>query len=323
MVTSVHSSTNAFEFKENSLRARLPLNADQHNEARLKLIHVLQTTLNLEEVFELFFKHLQSSVPVTGMRYNNEQQEYSLLLGREMQHHCDYRMITQNEELGNIVFSRGKRFSEHDLATIEYLLSTLVYPLRNALHYRQAVQTALNDPLTGAGNRISMDKSLHRELMMAQRYGQALSLLVIDIDHFKRVNDNYGHSFGDSMLQHIAKAIVQVTRSTDMTFRYGGEEFVVILSKTNLQGAAVIAERIRELVANLVVKEDNRRAQTTVSIGVSTLNGDESAKSLFIRADEALYRAKRKGRNCVELATEPANNPTSNNLTALPGSLTG
>ncbi len=302
MVTSVHTSTNAFEFKENSLRARLPLNADQHNETRLKLIHVLQTTLNLDQVFDLFFKHLQSSVPITGMRYSNDTEQYNRLLGREMQHHCDYRLITQDEELGNLVFSRGKRFSEHDLATIEYLLTTLIYPLRNALHYRKALKTALNDPLTGTGNRIAMDKALQREIQMVERYHQSLSLLVIDIDFFKKVNDNYGHVFGDTVLKVIAKMIDTVTRNTDMTFRYGGEEFVVILSKTDTKGAAVIAERIRELIASMVIEEDSKRLQTTISIGVSTLNNQESAKSLFVRADEALYRAKRRGRNCVEVA---------------------
>lgn len=309
MVTSVHTSTNAFEFKESSLRARLPLNTDEQNEARLKLTHVLQTTLNIEQVLELFFKHIQNSVPMSGLYYEHQAQQFSLQVGRDTPHHCDYRLITPDDDLGNIIFSRGKRFSEHEMATLESLLSTLIYPLRNALQYRQALQTAMNDPLTGAGNRIALDNALHRELQMAQRYDQALSILMIDIDHFKQINDTYGHAFGDTVLKEMVKAIDSVTRNTDMTFRYGGEEFVVILSKTEAKGAAVIGERIRKHIESLIVDEDGKKLQATVSIGASTLGPQEPVKSFFARADEALYCAKRNGRNqlvrakCEELVT--------------------
>jgi diguanylate cyclase (GGDEF)-like protein len=309
MVTSVHTSTNAFEMKESSLRARLPLNTDEQNEARLKLTHVLQTTLNIEQVLELFFKHIQNSVPMSGLCYENPAHQFSLQVGRDTPHHCDYRLITPEDDLGNIIFSRGKRFSEHEMATLESLLGTLIYPLRNALQYRQALQTAMNDPLTGAGNRIALDNALHRELQMAQRYDQALSILMIDIDHFKQINDTYGHAFGDTVLKEMVQAIDSVTRNTDMTFRYGGEEFVVILSKTEAKGAAVIGERIRKHIESLIVDEDGKKLQATVSIGASTLGPQEPVKSFFARADEALYCAKRSGRNrlvsakCEELAT--------------------
>jgi diguanylate cyclase (GGDEF)-like protein len=311
MVTSVHSSTNAFEFKESSLRARLPLNNDEQNEARLKLTHVLQTTLNIEQVFELFFKHIQHSVPMSGLRYENVNHHCALQVGRDTPHHCDYRLITPDDDLGNIVFSRGKRFSEHEMATLESLLGTLIYPLRNALQYRQALQTAMNDPLTGAGNRVAMDNALHRELQMAQRYDQALSILMIDIDHFKQVNDNYGHAFGDSVLKEVVGAIDSVTRNTDMTFRYGGEEFVVVLSKTEAQGARVIGERIREYIEAMQVDEDGKKLQVSVSIGTSTLETNEPVKSLFGRADQALYKAKNNGRNRLEAAL-PAKAPAGN-----------
>jgi len=201
--------------------------------------------------------------------------------------------------LGEVTFSRRKRFSEAELSNIESLLGSLIFPLRNALKYRSAVQSALRDPLTGTGNRIALDNALAREKSLADRYDQPLSLLTIDIDHFKRINDNFGHSSGDEVLREVARGIVAVTRQTDMTFRFGGEEFVVLLNKTNPEGASVIAERIRHFIEKARVETNNELLQATVSIGVSTLRKDESTKMLFDRADQALYKAKAQGRNQI------------------------
>jgi len=303
MVTSVQSGSTASSntaFNQKKKLVRLPLDVDEQAEARLKLTAKLQTTLDLRELLELFLRQLRELLPVDGLEYSNTAKGINMPLGRKGIHSCDYRLITQQDNLGALVFSRSKRFSEAELAAVEMLVGTLIYPLRNALLYRDAVQTAMRDPLTGTGNRVALDNALHRELQLAHRYGQDVALLVIDIDHFKQVNDSFGHTRGDEVLRCAARNIEALIRQTDMTFRYGGEEFVVILSKTDESGARVIAERIRETIEQTPINTVAGDIRITASIGISALVRGENVKELFDRADRALYRAKQSGRNRVK-----------------------
>lgn len=304
MVTSVRSistasSSTAFGKKEKLVRLRLPLNAAEQTETRLQLTQSLQSTLDLRKVLELFLQHIQDMLEVSGLEYKNPSQDADITIGKRAIHHCDYRLITQQDNLGEVIFSRGQRFTEAELETIETILGVLIFPLRNALQYREALQTAMRDPLTGTGNRAALDNALRRELQMAVRHDQELSLLVIDIDHFKLVNDTYGHASGDDVLRKVAQSIETVTRQTDMTFRFGGEEFIVVLSKTEETGAKTIAERIRQHIDKTKIRCRNGEVHITVSIGTSTLQKSENVKELFDRADQALYQAKQTGRNRV------------------------
>ncbi|MNN13161.1 Diguanylate cyclase DosC [compost metagenome] len=174
--------------------------------------------------------------------------------------------------------------------------------MRNALLYREATQSALRDPLTGAGNRIAMEQTLQREIDMSRRHQQPLSLLMLDIDHFKRVNDSHGHSAGDDVLKAIAATIKAQLRNVDMVFRYGGEEFLVLLSNTSREAAAMVGERLRYATQAAEYYADGHLIELTVSLGCSTLLPGESADSLLRRADSALYVAKREGRNRLAMA---------------------
>ncbi|GAA5316760.1 MAG: GGDEF domain-containing protein [Candidatus Pelagadaptatus aseana] len=306
MVTSVRTLGSVASAKDNAVRLRPPVRQNDSTETLFHLTQSLQTSLDISRILEMFFEQLQSIVPVRGMVYKNPiafTQTFSL--GKESAHHVDYRLNLQQESLGELTFSRSRRFAEPELETIEGLISALIFPLRNAVHYRQALLSALRDPLTGAGNRAGMDQSLEREILLAQRYEQPLSILAIDIDFFKNINDKFGHVCGDDVLKEVAQSIAEVTRQTDMTFRFGGEEFMVILSKTDLQGASLIAERVRKFIESLQVESHKELIKTTVSIGVSTLHQGDDNTSLFDRADKALYRAKRSGRNRVVTETLP------------------
>lgn len=274
------------------------------SDTRQRLAQVLQMSLDLEELLESFFQHSRELIHYSGINYRHPLQAIDLQLGKQAVHSCDYRLHTADGNLGEITFSGAKRFRESDLSQIESLLGILTYPLRNALRYREALQTALTDPLTGVGNRVAMDNAMRREIQLVERYNYDISLLVIDIDHFKQVNDTYGHSVGDKVLQEVAATIESVSRTTDMTFRYGGEEFVVILSKTNAQGAAIIAERIRQFIERLTIPFEKSGVNTTISIGIGTLQKNQPLTDLFDQADKALYRAKHQGRNRVICASE-------------------
>lgn len=283
------------------ISSRVPLTPEQEIEARAKLIQALQMSLEPNEVLAIFFKHLQTIVPMGGIQFRFANNKDITKLGRDSLHHCDYRLTTDEGYMGEVVFNRSKRFAENELATLEILLGALVYPLRNALRYHAALQMALLDPLTHLGNRGALDNALRRELQLAERHLYELSLLMIDVDHFKRINDEHGHARGDEILQLIARTIENVCRETDISFRYGGEEFVVLLRKTSEAGARIIAERLRKEISNITVGKHGRELKPTVSIGISTreCGQKEHISDLFDRADKALYLAKSSGRNCV------------------------
>ena len=158
------------------------------------------------------------------------------------------------------------------------------------------------DPLTHIPNRLAMLEALEREYQRYLRYTTPFSLLFVDIDHFKRVNDRHGHHIGDRALAWLAGKMVVNVRRSDMVGRYGGEEFLVLLTSTRLEEAYHIAEHLR---ANLQQDASPETGEViTASVGVATIRADEGVERLIERADRALYRAKQLGRNRVELETE-------------------
>ena len=165
-----------------------------------------------------------------------------------------------------------------------------------------AQERSLTDPLTGLLNRYGLQISLAHELAEARRYNRPLSCLMIDVDRFKTINDTYGHITGDVALQQIASVLTQVVRRSDIVFRYGGEEFLALLPKTDLEGAVALAEKLREAVVARIFGDGEHTFYLTLSIGAASLSETESGNDLIARADIALYHAKERGRNRVEKA---------------------
>lgn len=158
----------------------------------------------------------------------------------------------------------------------------------------------VTDGLTNVSNRKQLDLFLSEELPRAQRHGRPLSLLMIDIDHFKSINDNHGHLTGDSVLRGLASILQKRVRPNDRLGRYGGEEFCVILPETDLPSAARMGEELRTLVAAHSFVAENKEVRVTISIGAATLSGAIAhPDALYRSADEMLYQAKRSGRNRV------------------------
>lgn len=278
----------------------------------LRLSGVLQTTIELDKLIALFSEQLKPIVHQSSIVYRNEEFGISLRHGRGGTHSCSYRLVINEEFLGELSLTRAKPFSLADTKALEYLLCTLVYPLRNALLYRKALLAAHKDPLTGVNNRSTLNETLRREIDLSRRYNRPLSLIVLDIDRFKNINDTFGHATGDTVIKTLAERLCACVRSSDILFRYGGEEFVVVLSNTGIQGAALLAERVRKNVEKAQCRNDHDVFGITVSLGVATLGEGEAEKALFARADQALYLAKSNGRNRIELAPEAAR-VTSNN----------
>jgi diguanylate cyclase len=175
-----------------------------------------------------------------------------------------------------------------------------IQSLRSSLS--QAQETVLKDPLTGAGNRRQFDISMEKAINDCEQKSTALSLIMCDIDHFKRVNDAYGHQVGDELIKMFARVIEGSIRETDTVIRYGGEEFAIILPMTDQEAASSIAERIRRQFESkrLTIRETNQKiGQLTASFGVAQYRSGDEVETLVQRADAKLYDAKSSGRNRV------------------------
>lgn len=270
-------------------------------ELRLRISSLSQTTLEIEQIVQYFFDEVQSAVLVEGLTYAHPSFGVDLQYGSLEKHRASYRLNTQQQYFGEITFSRRKRFNETELARLESLLDLFIYPVRNGLQYREALRSAMTDPLTGVGNRLAMNNALDREIELARRYGRPLTVLMLDIDKFKAINDIYGHAKGDDVLCTVADYIEQSMRSVDAVFRLGGEEFLIVLSDTSLAQAVIIGERIRQSI-EVSHQGSASEPHVTASIGISEFAPNMSADDLIKRADRAMYCAKEKGRNKIECA---------------------
>jgi diguanylate cyclase (GGDEF)-like protein len=271
----------------------------------LEMSGMLQTTLEVDAVIELFAATLQSQFQYDTFNYRSKDNDIDILYGElPGRNRLEYGLNVLDTQLGHITISRNKRYRKSEIDQIENLLAALLYPLRNALLYRAAIQSAFIDSLTGVKNRSAFDANFSRDIEFNRRKHSDLSLLVLDVDFFKRINDHYGHAVGDLVLKAIADAVEHTIRSSDALYRYGGEEFVVVLNDTNISGAKLLAKRIRENVERLRIKS-MKDLRITLSVGVSAMAEDDTPQTLFERADNALYQAKQNGRNQVYTAKLP------------------
>jgi len=198
---------------------------------------------------------------------------------------------------------RGRVFEEHELETVRLFANFAAIAIQNALSYEEMERQAISDGLTGLHNYRHFQDALSAAVSRAERYSEAFCLLMMDLDHFKAVNDTIGHQRGDDVLREVAAALKRCSRESDYLARYGGEEFVMILPQTSLPEAQVVAERVRAEVAAVDVGAPDLRV--TVSVGVASY--PESARDtdgVLGAADAALLRAKARGRNRVCLFTE-------------------
>ena len=189
-------------------------------------------------------------------------------------------------------------FDVGDLDFILNLSEFIAMSISNAVLYEQTNKLAVTDGLTGISNRPSVEKSLQIEFERSKRYNSPLSLIILDVDHFKDVNDTYGHQKGDEILIAFASLLKKACRANDIAARYGGEEFVMVLPQSNAQGAFKIAERVREEMMKTSFTGNESNFAVTVSCGVAEFNKDyESINKLIAAVDQALYEAKNGGRN--------------------------
>ena len=215
------------------------------------------------------------------------------------------------EDMGsrNGTYVNGRLITEptplHDGDKIQVGRTTVIrYALHDELDesfHDNLLSSALRDPLTKLFNKRYLMDRLDSELKFAHRHETAVSILMLDLDHFKRINDSYGHLAGDAVLMHLAQILVKAVRNEDVVARFGGEEIVIILRSISLELALTLGERLRRTVEKQVVTHQDREIEATVSIGVAGFPSTraETVEQLLDAADKALYRAKHAGRNTV------------------------
>ncbi|MBT9612330.1 MAG: diguanylate cyclase [Burkholderiales bacterium] len=217
-------------------------------------------------------------------------------------------LISHTRRLGVLYLYRHDRdtFLPEEVNLLTTFAHLAAGALENARLHAQTLSLATTDTLTSLLNRRALDERLHGEMQRSRRYGKSFSILMLDIDHFKKVNDSYGHPAGDAVLKQLAAILKKQARDVDSVARYGGEEFVIVAPELDGSSAQLVGERIRKAVAGTAfILPDGREIGVTVSIGIACFpRCADSAEAMIERADQALYLAKREGRNRVYLYRE-------------------
>ena len=211
-------------------------------------------------------------------------------------------LISADEAIGTftLLSSERNRFGKDVREMLGVIANQVAISVENAMMYKQMETMATTDGLTGLANHRCFQEKLSELLDRAERHGYEASILLTDVDHFKSVNDTYGHPVGDEVLRQVSRVLKDVVRKIDMPARYGGEEFAVVVDATGEEGAIELANRIRQEIAKLEFDSDKGKFQVTLSVGVATFPRDGAHKQLLIEhADHALYHAKESGRNRV------------------------
>ncbi len=262
----------------------------------------LQTTLELDRLLGFFFEETGFFIGIEGLSYQHAETDFQITLGGPADFELCYALYQDGTSLGQLNLYSNNRLDDSVLEQVQSVIGCLLFPLCNALLYRQAVLASLKDPLTGVGNRLALEQSLSREVELSRRHGQTLSVIMLDMDYFKKLNDTFGHQAGDAALRATALLLREQLRNVDMVFRFGGEEFFLILSNTGAEAAAVVGERIRAPIERLSFLVGEKQVSLSASLGCATFKSNESQDDLLRRADQALYEAKRCGRNNVQVA---------------------
>lgn len=202
-----------------------------------------------------------------------------------------------------LVHEKTRFFSGEKSAAI--IIQAFENALENILRIRSLEKASATDPLTGCYNRRALKNILDRSMDNARRYKRDLSVIMFDVDHFKSINDRYGHLTGDVVLKAISSSVGNSIRKGDYLARYGGEEFLVVLPETPLNTAVLIADRLKCLVESMVIHSPcKQKLNVTASYGVAAMGEDDDMENVLSKADTMLYRAKTNGRNCVMAANQ-------------------
>lgn len=265
---------------------------------QLEFHALLHRKLDLERLFECLLTEGQAFVNFDGLQFLPSTRGTEFLLGFVRTHRQRFELRLGERLLGEIILMRARKFDARDEREAERLVESLIYPLDNALEHHSVLMRSMTDKATGLCNQRALDDQLPREIRMARRMEQPLSLLLISVDQIESIYKDHGDLIGEKAWQSLASTLSARLRQSDLIFRTDDNAFCIVLNQTALHGASILAER---LLADIdrCVSYDNVQFVLTASVGVTTLCDDDEADSLLDRSRAALEHAAQSGPNHV------------------------
>ena len=281
VVNHPNSKFNAFTLFQHS---------EQQSQRNLALLEQLQTTLDVKQLINIFAIEVAKYLDFSGLYFKHADISATARGSRQAKSERQFELKLNGQFFGIITYAVNMPISIANFKVLTELHDLLINPLNNAVQYHQAMQLAMQDSLTHLGNRRSFDEQIKRTMAQACRRHTRAGLILSDLNKFKAINDNYGHDIGDNVLIQFAEALRQSVRDTDSVFRFGGDEFAIIVADATEQSLSVIEQRIYHAISRdaLLAKYN-----VTSSLGLAFMNRADNATSFFKRADNALYSQKR------------------------------
>ena len=261
----------------------------EDNYRKLALTEQLQTTLDLKSLLNIFAMEVSKYVNFSGLYFKQESISASARGSKPGKKERLFELKINNEYIGTLTYALNSPISLANKKILQGLHQLLIYPINNAIKYQQAIQLAMQDGLTGLGNRRYFDEQLKRAMHHANRQRTKVGLVVCDLNKFKLINDTYGHHIGDEILVNFAKTLASSVRDSDSIFRFGGDEFVIIVEDASEQSLLIIEERINY---GLTINSLLAKYQVACALGYTFMNRADCPTSFFERADNMLYRQK-------------------------------
>jgi diguanylate cyclase (GGDEF)-like protein len=278
----------------------LPFNAEQYinHEPQFahRLVEKLQTTLDIEELLNIYSEHAERITKLSGLQFHTALGAFELQGSDKQYTPFSFELDLNGEYLGKLVYFCQYQLSAAIKQKLQSIHQVLIYPLRNALMYQRVLQLATKDSLTGLYNRSQFNDSLAQRIENGRRHQRKFSLMLLDLDNFKQVNDNFGHKAGDEVLIEFSNILKASIRTTESVYRFVGDEFAILIDDPEFVTNKLIAERIMHSVGHCKLMS---KYGVTTSIGFTLAEGADCEENIFARADKGLYKAKAAGRNCA------------------------
>jgi len=263
--------------------------ANAYSKNHSSLLEQLQTTLELDKLLDIIAMEAARYINFSGLYFKNQTVSKTLRGSRKAKHERQFELKLNDEFIGTLSYGINSPISMINYKDLQRIHHIILYPLKNALQYHQAMQLAMQDSLTGLGNRRYFDEQLKRAMHNANRHHAQVGLVLGDLNKFKAINDTYGHNTGDQVLKQFANILRSCIRDSDSVFRFGGDEFAIIIENASDNALDIIQSRIDNALNTNVLLA---KYQVGCSLGTTFMNRADNEHSLFERADQALYRQK-------------------------------
>lgn len=263
--------------------------SEQQSQRNLALLEQLQTTLDVKEMIDIFATEVAKYIDFSGIYFKHADVSATARGSRQAKAERQFELKINDQYFALLTYTLNMPISIQNYKILTELHQLLIKPLHNAVKYHQAMQLAMQDSLTKLGNRRSFDESIQRAMAQATRRHARVGLILSDLNKFKAINDTFGHAIGDNVLVQFSIALRKSVRNADTVFRFGGDEFAIIVVDASEQSLVAIEHRIYHAMAQdaLLTKYN-----VTSSLGLTFMNKADSASSFFKRADKALYSQK-------------------------------